>query len=470
MQPLTGQTLPTLQRPLGFDAFNRFPPAGPPISFQRLPAPDTADAKPIANLDEPVYLSPRKAVGLFSTGLLAAAAGGGVLKLLSGTGATQVARREATDTFSVLSHLQPEHTLNPAVNFSEPMSAMLMLGLHDPAQRRALAMLGTYSALGYLSGNVLKGVQETVVRRAETGIRSHLLHELPSAFQDSLQTKQQIDDSLRVHARQRITALLSQAGIADTTAVLGAAGLSGGPTAPNPEDLRHFYMEPRHLSNTQSPPAGINGLLPFGGRNTGNTRTNAEFGTPAANNATSFFRPKSSWLAGGIFAAGVLTGAAVQGLARLAKTAAMALPENGKTTVYHNISTMDKASWTLFANRSGRNAMLAAGVGVLAAGVKLGQMALEGLRQIEVTRVNAKTERDYQSHNWRVTDPMYHRIAEEQALTTALDQLARDMPQLSTNPAALQQRIRTVLDNIGRQSAPAYFMMTPAVGLVDARS
>jgi hypothetical protein len=106
----------------------------------------------------------------------------------------------------------------------------------------------------------------------------------------------------------------------------------------------------------------------------------------------------------------------------------------------------------------------------LGAAIKVGKLWLDGLREIEVTRINADTEYRYQHHNWLALDPQFHWIAEQEAVNQELSQLGKEMPQLKQSPALLRQRIQTLLNNIGRNSAPKYFPMIPMVGLREARS
>ena len=104
---------------------------------------------------------------------------------------------------------------------------------------------------------------------------------------------------------------------------------------------------------------------------------------------------------------------------------------------------------------------------------RLGKLLLDGYREIEVTRLHAETERRYQRYNWLGLDPNFHAIAEQEGLKAQLarfEQSLRTYPQIQLNRPLLQQSIQDLLQNIGRESAPRYFPMTPSVNLVAARS
>jgi hypothetical protein len=107
---------------------------------------------------------------------------------------------------------------------------------------------------------------------------------------------------------------------------------------------------------------------------------------------------------------------------------------------------------------------------LLTAGAAVGKRVLDGLREVEVTRVNAETEYRFQKYNWLVQDPGFHKIAETESLNNAMRALEAKLPQLRDDPEKLKQHIETILNNIGRNSPPPYFILQPPVNLVEARS
>ena len=106
----------------------------------------------------------------------------------------------------------------------------------------------------------------------------------------------------------------------------------------------------------------------------------------------------------------------------------------------------------------------------LAAAAKVGKTLVDGYREIEVTRQNAQTEVRYQQFNWQQLDPAYHRIAEWEAMQAELKHFDEALPMDRQHPDRLKARVDTLLANIGRNSAPKYYPMTPSINLVDARS
>jgi hypothetical protein len=141
----------------------------------------------------------------------------------------------------------------------------------------------------------------------------------------------------------------------------------------------------------------------------------------------------------------------------------------GATKFYENIQFDSTESWVLHGSASRQNFFIMSAFFAVSAAAKLGKLFVDGIREIEVTRMNARTELSYQTHNWLTQDPAFHEIAETEALNDALTQLERDLPALSDNRPLLKQRIRTILLNVGRNSAPPYYLMTPLVGLKEAR-
>jgi hypothetical protein len=69
---------------------------------------------------------------------------------------------------------------------------------------------------------------------------------------------------------------------------------------------------------------------------------------------------------------------------------------------------------------------LLAGFLFLVAGARLGGAMINGLREINVTRVNAMTEYRYQKHKWMSMDPTFHQIAEQEALLVLILFLLRE--------------------------------------------
>jgi hypothetical protein len=108
-------------------------------------------------------------------------------------------------------------------------------------------------------------------------------------------------------------------------------------------------------------------------------------------------------------------------------------------------------------------------VSLLALGVLLGvgSSLVNGIREIEVTRLNAKTELSYQQYRLEDLEPLYRRLNDEAELNQALLQLQQDLPYLKEQPEALERRCQSIVSNVGL--TPAWISMSPAVQLTMAR-
>jgi hypothetical protein len=103
--------------------------------------------------------------------------------------------------------------------------------------------------------------------------------------------------------------------------------------------------------------------------------------------------------------------------------------------------------------------------------LKTTQFLTEGLREIEVTNLNAETERQYETYKLTELEPHFKAVSERAQLRHALNNLRHDLPLLKQHPDALHLRVQRILDNIGMAwSAPNYYPMAPMVQLVPARS
>jgi hypothetical protein len=99
------------------------------------------------------------------------------------------------------------------------------------------------------------------------------------------------------------------------------------------------------------------------------------------------------------------------------------------------------------------------------------QFLVEGLREIEVTRLNAETEKQYESYKLTKLEPHFKAISERSQLNHALANLKKGLQEKTMPPEELHQQIQRILDNIGYNwSAPNYYPMAPATQLVTARS
>ncbi|MFM7468389.1 MAG: hypothetical protein ACKO37_02670, partial [Vampirovibrionales bacterium] len=98
----------------------------------------------------------------------------------------------------------------------------------------------------------------------------------------------------------------------------------------------------------------------------------------------------------------------------------VALPKSSATSTLKGIKNIETVSlydgeafFLLFLNELKQNRWLVGSFFALGAMTKLLQAALTGLREIEVTRLNAKTEDHYQAYNWQTLNPQFRLIAEQ---------------------------------------------------------
>jgi hypothetical protein len=345
--------------------------------------------------------------------------------------------------------------------FQEKLYSMFALAVREPSQIPTLMSYTATCVLGYLSGTVLQGTQEAWVRREETLIRSQLLSRMTGLVRGSIQVKNNLDQSLHDETALRIQSLLRQAGIDPQKA------LSPSPmvTEPLQQNQRYFY-EPTH--RTLHP--GVS--QQFSGDPSGNWEIPSRH--PAGQASIAGLKP----LEWGALGVGLVMGNMFHGLAGLMRSVAEETAEataraesarkNFTTEMVEYINVSDLEGF--FVKGMNKNIRILAGLLALTATARIGKLWVDGLREIEVTRMNAYTEYKYQHYTWLTLDPKFHDIAEREAIDSALKRLEADLPRLKADPARLEQQIQAMLTNIGRNSAPKYYPMIPLVGLREARS
>lgn len=426
-------------------------------------------------------LSLKTAGSLFLFGLGLSFAGKGAFDALlkkSGLIPKKGPVRFAIENFKTQGAGQIENEMNLAQSY-DGLSSVYMLALRDTSQRRGLmTYLGTLM-MGYVSGSVAQGTQETWVRRQETRIRADLINRMKGVFRQSIQNKTEFDNRLKEEAKARIFELLERHRIPDAQSLLQERP----PVESAAQNQRYFY-EPTHRSLAASdlkPDLRLSGS-PASGNNLNPNDMQAALANPLAPrfgmdtfgnrpSAPSSQQKKPFWLLKtGIAGAGVLTGLALQSFLRLFTGHVENHAFPGKIINYETIRLEAQEALTIHGIASRQNFFVMAGFFAIAAAAKVGKLVVDGMREIEVTRRNAQTELAYQTHNWLSQDPAFHEIAETEALHNSLRELEQDLPLLRDNRSLLQQRIQTVLANVGRNSAPKYFQMTPPVGLVVSRA
>jgi hypothetical protein len=339
-------------------------------------------------------------------------------------------------------------------NYNNALSSIYRLIQLDPKQGNALLVYVSTCILGYLSGSLMQGTKETWVRQQETKIRAHLINRLQDVVRQSIHNKYAFNSRYKESIRLRVVNLLTQNQVTNLNYYIQETPVL------EPLDMnRRFFYEPTHRT--------LKFGLALNGQN--NEWLNNTASSPKGE------EQKDAYLLlmakGFITGLGVFSGFVVQGFIKLMQTPKGAKDMTaGQKSVWESIQLKDAETWSLIGTKSRRNFVIMAGFFSMSAAASVGKTLLDGLREIEVTRLNARTEYGYQTHNWLSQDPMFHYIAEEEAAENELRQIQIDLPCLKYNPPLLRQRIQALLSNIGRNSAPPYYPMTPTVGLVEARA
>ncbi|MDX2084602.1 MAG: hypothetical protein SFZ03_04360 [Candidatus Melainabacteria bacterium] len=364
--------------------------------------------------------------------------------------------------------LSPEKRLGEVLFlFNDPMSALFKLVHESPKTLPVVAAYGAVATMGFVAGNLFKGLQEAWIRFEESCIRADLLSRLKTGFQQSIHLKNALDGSIRQQAKGQIVQLLQQAGVPNPLQYVQPGGLP----AVTPQQHRNFFYQPTQLQvqfGQTGQPFSIHSA-PLTPSPQGPFFSGGGAANPAYQGLFGWLQPLpiKHLVAVGSYACGLAVGQ----LARLMfQTASAAVGRVEDLPVsFKNITMYDREAVYIDLARFRNNGLLMAGFFSLTGLMTVGKLFVDGLREIEVTRWNAETEYRYQRHNWLALDPAFHQIAENEALSDALGQLRADLPWLRQNPTLLYQRTQRILGNIGLNSAPKYFLMTPIVGLVDAR-
>lgn len=370
-----------------------------------------------------------------------------------GLAASLAARKPVRAAFHKLSSLfpRPVAPYNKSLTlllFQNPLSSLSMQALEEPRLAGALATYALATAAGYLATAGVQGYQEAWVRRQETEIRTRLLQRLQGTFLASLRDKQAFDAGLLNEAKTQVRSVLQRHGVPLPEVLVLPPPL----LAESPDTQRRFFYEPTHRQFPM--PAARFGL--DGER---------------SRDPNELLRPLDLAFAG----AGVLSGLILHGFLNAVERFRADLKQyeaqaaSGMKTIEKTISHTDSAALMILADRL-QSKWLVLGYGALVGMAAVGKLMVDGLREIRVTQANAATEYRYQRANWLQLDPGYHRIVESETLARDVRRLESDLAYLARDPALLKQRVETILANVGRNSAPPYFPMTPMVGIVPARN
>jgi hypothetical protein len=405
--------------------------------------------------------------------------------------------------------------------FSSKEASLFRIGMMSPERIPLLLGYATFSALGFVTGNCLDGLKEAWVRWEESCIRASLLSKLQKTVKQGITKNYHTEDMLHRQANERIALLLHQAGISNPELYLPPVSMVT--TAPSIHDgtrentlrtQQHAMIEPIAMDKNPWQVVSHFGSIPSEAPTL--TTDTPQMTSSMSRNTL----PVSSMVRGAFVVLGMLLGGLTQStLKRVGSGAfkelhphplnpsalqkplppamvsnpvtseiqhyshAVPLPPSSKHLALRGIKNIETVSlydgeafFLLFLNELKQNRWLVGSFFALGTLTKIMQAMLTGLREIEVTKLNANTEYHYQAYNWQTLNPQFRMIAEQAALDHQLKTLERELPWLlqQTPPKALpqilHQKIARIHDEIGLHSAPAYYMSTPMVNLVDARS
>lgn len=403
------------------------------------------------------YVTPLQAVGLFAAGAASALPLNWFLKGL--TKPSQLLNAAQTQTIlktPTMSKVKLEH--QQGIFLEHPLLASVMTALRDPhLMPRLKAYLGA-SVLGYVAGSLAEGAKEVLVRREETQIKADVLQRMTKTVQNSIEYKSQWDRWFKRTAQAQILETLKAHQVPHPEGLLPPG--QGVESAP---ELEHYPFEPTHFSK----PA-------FAAQNQSQSKFKGQL--PPLSPSLEADQPtfKDAGVVTGlkalIYVAGMTAGVMGQTLLNAMKSPSSSVisamsGQQPKRVLMEVTNIRNWEAMFLMGNRQ-----LLMGVLGVAAAAKVGKTVMEAYKEIEVTRKHAQTEQRYQTYNWLHLDPAYHRVAETVAFNQSLLTLNEQLPALKHHRPVLKQQIETMLANIGRQSAPKYFPMTPAINLVPARS
>jgi hypothetical protein len=424
---------------------------------------------------------------------------------------------------------EPKRRNEIAAFLANPAALMIMIPTLAPQLTQPAIAVSALLGLGYLGTNLLSGMQEVWVRYQESQIRANLVASLDEAFQTSIERKTGVDEQNKRYATTQIATMLWQAGVKNPQRYLMPVWEDSNSPGTMEENYlndsrekqvktqmrqravqqqqlvqqrnmrnQRFVLYPQTPASTAAPP-----------------REASRFGTPSAStNAPPATPPPTTHSALGIFTddqqrnafrplpqmarqpvapyrhVSRLTldgiGAALGlSMTSIALYAVKAL-HDGLTPMSNKIKAQpDKAVDIIKTTLAPRDAEavlmhffsqkenIFMGGLFLAMGImlKTAQFLAEGLREIEVTNLNAETERQYEDYKLTELEPHFKAVSERAQLKHALENLKRDLPLLKQHPDALHLRVQRIMDSIGMSwSAPNYYPMAPMVQLVPARS
>jgi hypothetical protein len=370
---------------------------------------------------------------------------------------------------------------------SHPMALLLMIPLFSPRLTRPAIAVTALLGLGYMGSNALNGVQEVWLRWQESRIRANLVAHLDQAYQQSIEAKMMIDEENHRYAEEHIRALLKAQHIEDTERYFSRTPLNCPPSTDTHQmqDLRQKQSIFAMLPQNRKP-------LPRQAR-VGETSSTDSKNAPMVPLTRPALHPTSPALDFhqasrlGLNLLGLGLGLSMTSIGlyafKVTRDFITPLSQEVKKNLENNPQAREVPLIKMTLAPQNTEAVLLhffqKKEGFIMGGLfitfgvmlKLLQFLTESLREIEVTHLNAETEKQYETYKFTVLEPHFKAISERSQLNHALQILEQDLKKGTLSPEDLQQRIQSILDNIGYNwSAPNYYPMSPVVQLVPARS
>ncbi len=360
-----------------------------------------------------------------------------------------------------------DHTFTTYQNVDSPLLTLAFLSQRKEL-RGVLGWFGLSSVVGYIGGQALAGMQEAWVRAEETAIRMRGMDAMADTYQQSVHQRNQTLANLKQRTWGTINGWLQQANI------------------PNPERFNPFTspnMAPNSHQNWQRQ-LHTNYLLEprqrpatnFGADNRGDLDRTAAFSLAQPHHPEqawlSRFSPKQ-WVPALSALAGTTTGLVLSGFKNttqqmqgLVKRATL---QAGKQEAVTGLFVKNTEALAVLAKQLEAPGLLLT-YGMAVGLVTAGKLAVDALREIAVTEENTRTELTYQRYLWQDLGTRLMKSAEAAWLQVQLTQLAKNLPALEQEPTLLRQRIGSIVQGIGLNSAPPHYNTPLNLNITAARS
>ncbi len=435
---------------------------------------DVKQATPFLPMETPSVL-PKPSEFLLSTGL-------GVLGalLLSPLWMThKIPHATSTSLGNVVNRLTDKtptvEQSNELVSFlADPAVLLMMIPVIEPRLTRpAIAVTGLLG-LGYLGSNALSGLQEVWVRWQESKIRARLVASLDEAYQQSIEAKTQIDETNHRLAEQEILRILKAEGVESPERYLSSNALDCEAPSPYTQSSEGKSKYSNFVLMPQNPmplPRQADTSLASDPQQHSPDKKSLESTVDFKN--ASRFTLNSIGLGLGLTSTSILLYAfkSVRDFVHEKSQQLQNSPHLNKATIKNTLAPQNTEAVLLHFFQKKEGFVMGGLFIALGVMLKTIQFLTEGLREIEVTRLNAETEKQYETYKLTTLEPHFKAISERLQLEHALRNLQEDLRHKHLSPAEIHQRVQRILDSIGYNwSAPNYYPMAPATQLVPARS